>query len=100
MQESLENTLDRDNDGEKLNDYLISGKPVIFACNYNNAVKDAGQFGIPSDNVDIFAQTILEVKSLDSFHRDELALKSKRLIREVYDYKMVSQKYIDLLEEL
>lgn len=84
----------------KLNDYLISGKPVVFACNYDNVVKDAGQFAIPSDAPDVMAETLKKIRSLDSDSLVELAENSKALIKEQYDYKVVSENYLKLLASL
>ena len=84
----------------KLNDYLLSGKPVVFACNFDNVVKDAGQFVIPSESPAFLAETILKVRNLDQKELEIISQRSKSLIKEVYDYEVVADKYLNLLESL
>lgn len=84
----------------KLSDYLISGQPVVFACNYKNVVKDAGQFSIPSDDPLKFADTIRTIRLLDEDALSNLSNKSRELIKGVYDYDVVSDNYLKLLKTL
>ena len=84
----------------KMNDYLLSGKPVIFACNYDNVVKDAGQFAIPSESAEILAETIRKIKTLGKNELDVLAHNSKKLIKETYDYEVIADNYIRMLDSL
>lgn len=84
----------------KLNDYLISGKPVVFACSYNNVVKDAGHFGIQGEDSQLLADTIIKVRNLSSEDIEQLSQKSKKIIEETYDYKVVAQNYLSLLNSL
>lgn len=84
----------------KLNDYLYSGKPVVFACDYHNVVNDAGQFSIPSDSATEMANTIMKIRNLSSDELEKLSIKSRKLIKETYDYDVVSTNYLALLESL
>ncbi len=84
----------------KLNDYLISGNPVVFACNYENVVKDAGQFAITSDSPEVFAETILKIKNLSEYEMSAIAQRSRTLIENTYDYKVVADRYLEMLSSL
>lgn len=84
----------------KLNDYLISGNPVVFACNFENVVKDAGQFAITSDSPEVFAETILKIKNLSECEMSVIAQRSRTLIENIYDYKVVADKYLEMLSYL
>ena len=84
----------------KLNDYLYSGKPVIFACSAPNVVQDAGHFAIPTCEPEEYAQKVLEVSRLTDEQRANLAEKGRSIIKRVYDYQVIGQKYISLLESL
>ena len=84
----------------KLNDYLISGKPVVFACNYDNVVKDAGQFSIPSNDPSVLAETLIRIRNMSQEEMETKACKSKTLIRQVYDYGVIANKYLEMLEAL
>ena len=84
----------------KLNDYLYSGKPVIFACNVDNMVKVAGHFGIQYGNPEKMAEAIESVKQLPADKLEELKNSGKCLIKEQYDWKTIGKKYVEILENL
>ena len=84
----------------KLNDYLYSGKPTVFACDSPNVVNDAGHFALPVNDEELFARTIEEIRDLDAEQLEELAQKGRTHIRETYDYKVVGNKYLKMLESI
>lgn len=84
----------------KLNDYLYSGKPVIFACDYHNVINDAGQFSIPSDSATEMVSAIMKIRNLSSDELEKVSIRSRQLIKETYDYDVVSTNYLALLESL
>lgn len=84
----------------KLNDYLASGIPAIFACNAKSIVGDAGHFAIPMDDEQIFADTIEKVKGLSDEERAELKEKAVSLIARDYDYPEIGKKYLAMMEAL
>lgn len=84
----------------KLNDYLYSGRPVIFECNYENVVNDAGHFAIPSNGSKAFAETVRKVRNLGKAELKELAEKGRSIIMRDYDYHVIGRKYINILENL
>ena len=84
----------------KLNDYLASGIPAIFACNAKSIVGDAGHFAIPMDDEQLFADTIEKVKGLSDEERAELKEKAVSLIARDYDYPEIGKKYLAMMEAL
>ena len=84
----------------KLNDYLYSGKPTVFACNCPNVVADAGHFSLPVNDEELFAKTIERIKDMSEAELEELSQKGKSHIRNTYDYKVIGEKYLNLLEAL
>ena len=84
----------------KLNDYLASGKPTVFACDANNIVKDAGHFGIPMGDEEEFARTIEHVFDLTEEERNALKEKAIELIAKEYDYPVIGQRYLEMMESL
>lgn len=80
----------------KLNDYLLSGIPTLFACDANNVVKESGggiaiDFGDPQ----IFANAILKVYHMAEAEREEICTKGIQEIREQYDTRAIAQKLIN-----
>ena len=84
----------------KLNDYLYSGTPTIFACNSPNAVEEAGHFSIPVDSPALMAEKIDFIRNMDEAEIQELSDRGKSYIKEVYDYDAVGRNYLDMLESL
>ncbi len=84
----------------KLNDYLLSGKPTIFACNAPNVVKDAGHFAIPMGDEQALVDAIENVKQLSAEKLDELRQSAKAVIQKGYDYPEIGRKYLAMLEAL
>ena len=82
----------------KLNDYLYSGKPVIFAYNADNMVKSAGHFGIPYGDPKAMAEMIKEVHTLTPKKLAELRESGRMLIREQYDMRAIAFNYLSKLE--
>lgn len=84
----------------KLNDYLYSGKPVIFACSAPNVVRDAGHFALPTSDPEVYARKVREVCRLTPEQLADLAEKGREIIRRDYDYEVLGRKYIAMLESL
>lgn len=84
----------------KLSDYLYSGKPTIFACGVDNMVKDARHYTLPYDQPELMARTIEEVYRLPKDKLEDLSLRGRQLIREQYDFDVIGQKYLDMMEGL
>lgn len=84
----------------KLNDYLVSGVPTIFAYGADSIVKEAGHFSVSTGDEDGFAEAIQDVKNLSETERTELAAQAQRLIAEKYDYPEIGKKYLKMMEEL
>ena len=84
----------------KLNDYLYSGTPTVFACNSPNAVGEAGHFSVPVSDPAIMAEKIEQVRHMDEAEIARLAEKGRKYIKETYDYDTVGRKYLDMLESL
>ena len=84
----------------KLSDYLYSGAPVIFACSAQSVVKDAGQFALPYGDPAEMAKAIMDISRMGIEERSALGERSRELIREQYDFSVIGEHYLSLLEEL
>ncbi len=84
----------------KLNDYLVSGKPTIFACNVPNIVKDAGHFGIDKGNEEELSRTIEKAKNLSEDEIKRLRESSVSIMHNDYDYSEIGKRYLQMMEGL
>lgn len=84
----------------KLNDYLYSGAPTVFACNSPNAVEDAGHFAIPVGEPALMAEKIKLIKNMDEAEKQNISERGRIHIKEIYDYDAVGKNYLDMLESL
>lgn len=84
----------------KLNDYLYSGTPTVFACNSPNAVEEAGHFSVPVDDPVVMAEKIRQIHHMSEEEIRQMAEKGRKYIKETYDYDAVGRKYLDMLKNL
>ncbi len=84
----------------KLNDYLVSGIPTVFACDVDNVVKEAGHFVVPTIDKTQIAKAIIHVKELDDKDLLELKERAQKIISEQYDYPEIGIKYLKMMESL
>lgn len=84
----------------KLNDYLVSGIPTIFACDLDNVVKEAGHFSVPVGEPEKLAQAIIQVKQLSEEEKKRLSESAKQIIADKYDYANIGKRYLDMMESL
>ena len=74
----------------KLNDYLLSGRPVVFACDAPNVVQEAGQFSLPYGDPEQYAEMIKRVRETSEEQLNKIGEKSKTIIMEKYDYRIIA----------
>ena len=82
----------------KLNDYLYSGAPTVFACNSVNVVEESGGGIVTSCNdPEAFAEALIQVYKMPEEERNAMGERGRREIREKYGYPLLARKYIDVL---
>ncbi|MBR7189675.1 MAG: glycosyltransferase family 4 protein [Oscillospiraceae bacterium] len=84
----------------KLYDYLYSAKPVVFAFSADNVVGEAGGFTVPYGDRKAMAEAIERVKALSPEELENMGRRGKSLIREQYDYRVIADRYLDMLLSL
>lgn len=84
----------------KLSDYLYSGKPVVFACGWDNIVKEAGGCVVPFGDQQAMVDSIDKVKRLSKEELENLAEAERNIIREQYDYRIIADRYLEMMEQL
>jgi len=78
----------------KLFDYLIAARPIIYAINSGNKPVDEAKCGvsIPAENSQEIASAILELKTLSATKRAQMGEYGKRLAEEKHDYSKLAAK--------
>lgn len=81
----------------KLNDYLYSGVPTIFAYDLPSVVSQAGHFTVPYGDKEAFVQAVRQVREADDRALAVLAENARHMIHEQYDYASIGEKYLKML---
>lgn len=82
----------------KLNDYLYSGNPTVFACNSPNVVGDSGAgFVVPCKDSKAYAEAIWNVYHMSMEERADMGEKGRKTIREQYRYSLLAKKYLEII---
>lgn len=80
----------------KLMDYMMAAKPVIFAIDApNNMVQESGcGISIPPEDADAIAKAALKLSSLPEKEREEMGKRGKDYILKNNEYDVLSQKFL------
>lgn len=82
----------------KLNDYLYSGNPTVFACNSVNVVGESGGgIVVPCSDRKAYAEALMQVYEMTEAERLAMGEKGRREIREKYSYSLLAKQYMDIL---
>ncbi|MBS6396188.1 MAG: glycosyltransferase family 4 protein [Clostridiales bacterium] len=82
----------------KLNDYLYSGNPTVFACNSANVVEESGGgIVVPCSDPKAYAEALMQVYHMPEEERHAMGEKGRKEIREKYSYSLLAKQYMDIL---
>lgn len=83
----------------KLNDYLYSGNPTVFACNSVNVVGESGGgIVVPCSDPKAYAEALTAVRHMPEEERLAMGEKGRKEIRERYSYSLLAKKYAQIFE--
>ena len=84
----------------KLNDYLYSGVPTVFACSSVNVVEESGG-GIvtPCGDSKAFAEALLQIYQMTEEERRTMGERGRREIREKYNYSLLAGQYLEIQKD-
>ncbi|MCC8164106.1 MAG: glycosyltransferase WbuB, partial [Lachnospiraceae bacterium] len=83
----------------KLNDYLYSGNPTVFACGSVNVVgQSGGGIVIPPGDVKAYAEALQRVYRMTDEERQAMGERGRREIREKYSYSLLARQYMDIFK--
>lgn len=82
----------------KLNDYLYSGNPTIFACNSPNVVEESGGgLVVPCSDPKAYGKALQKVYEMTEEERAAMGSRGKKEIKEHYNYALLAEKYKNIL---
>lgn len=84
----------------KLNDYLLAGVPTIYFCTPDSVANEAGHFSFLPDNTEKMAETLSLIKKLSNEEIEKLKNNGRMIIEEQYDYQLIGENYIRMMESL
>lgn len=84
----------------KLSDYLYSGKPIVFACDVENVVKEAGGVVVPFGNQQMMADAIEDVVNLTESELCDIYIRERKIIKEQFDYRVIANHYLEMMGRL
>ena len=85
----------------KLNDYLYSGNPTVFACGSVNVVgQSGGGIVVPPGDAKAYAEALVRVYHMSEEERKEMADKGRKEIKEKYSYSLLAKQYMKIFEEV
>jgi len=85
----------------KLFDYMLAGKPVLFAVESgNDPVREANcGISVEAENARAIVDAVLKFFSMSKKERDILGNNGKRYMIKSHTYEILSKKYIELFEK-
>ncbi len=85
----------------KIYDYLLAGRPTIFAMSAsNNPIAEFGAgVSIPAEDSALLARTICEVMNMPQEQLQEMGLRARQLALSEFDYQKIAHKLSRILAE-
>lgn len=85
----------------KLNDYLYSGIPTVFACNVENIVSDSGAGIVVSyGDIKLYTDAIIKIYGMNEYARLSMGSKGPKYIKDNYDMKKVVDRFACILKSV
>ena len=86
----------------KLMDYMMAAKPVIYAIQSgNNLVAESGcGISVPPESPEDIVKAVLGLMNLSTEDRKQMGQKGRIYIRENHDYRLLAKQFLAVLEGL
>jgi glycosyltransferase involved in cell wall biosynthesis len=86
----------------KLFDYLMCGRPVVFACNsYNDPVREANAgISIPPNDPESMANALIQLRDLDPKKRMEMGIRGREWVIANHDLSKLSIELANTLQRI
>jgi hypothetical protein len=85
----------------KLTDYMLSGKPIIFAVDEFNSLVEKVKCGIqiPAENTRDLIKAIHFLSALSDMEKEEMGKRGKDFAKKELNYKALAKKFIEAVEK-
>lgn len=85
----------------KLMDYMMSAKPIIYAIEAaNDPVREAGcGISVPADNPEAIVAAATSLVAMSQSERNQIGRKGKAFVLKNHDYRMIAQRFLEILEK-
>ncbi|MBD1383000.1 glycosyltransferase family 4 protein [Metabacillus arenae] len=82
----------------KLNDYLLVGKPILFAGNVSNNIVDLAKAGqtVPPENPSLFAEGLISLLNLTDEEKSAIKESSFEYLQENHNIEKLSDKFVSV----
>lgn len=82
----------------KLNDYLLVGKPILFAGNVSNDIVAEAKAGVtvPPEKPGAFADGLVELLNLSGEEKAEIARSSYRYVNDKHNITKLADRFLDI----
>ncbi|WHY71614.1 glycosyltransferase family 4 protein [Fictibacillus enclensis] len=82
----------------KLNDYLLVGKPILFAGNVSNDIVAEAKAGVtvPPEKPGAFADGLVELLHLSGEEKSEIARSSYRYVNDKHNITKLADRFLDI----
>jgi glycosyltransferase involved in cell wall biosynthesis len=86
----------------KLFDYMLSGKVILAACNFDNKIISASRCGfvVETENKQALKNKILEIKELSLEERNSIGSNGRSYLLKNLTYSKLAQKYLSIFESV
>lgn len=84
----------------KLMDYMMAAKPIIYAIEAgNDPVKEAGcGISVPPENPQMVADAVRKLKEMSPNEREIIGQRGKEYVMQNHDYRVIANKFLDVVK--
>ncbi len=84
----------------KLMDYMMSAKPIIYAVEAgNDPVKEAGcGISVPPEDPEAIADAIRQLAGMSQSERENMGLRGRDYVLKNHDYRVIARRFLEVLE--
>ncbi|MEH7437945.1 glycosyltransferase family 4 protein [Neobacillus drentensis] len=85
----------------KLLDYLMAGRPIIHGIEAGNdlVAESSAGISIEPENPSEIASAVKKMRNYSKEALNEMGMNGKRFVVDTHDYRVLSQKFIDIMKE-
>ncbi len=84
----------------KIFDYLMSSRPIIFGSNASNdPIKDArAGISIPPDDANALTKALITMRETSDQQREQMGLNGQKFVKENHDYRQLAKDFLQSLK--